>query len=493
MKRRHTGWAALPVAAAIGVACGASNHDVGFADGGGGSSGGTGDGGGSSGSSGDGAPSDSRGSSGSESGSFGNLDATTTPDAFVGCATTTQMATQLPLDLYFMMDTSGSMDELVAAGQSKWQAISSAMTAFVGDPASAGIGIGMQYFPVPMAGVPASCTSSAQCNGAGPCLLGICYLAAVAGTIVPCDATTPCKRPDTCIAVGECQNDPNTLCDPTNPQCGNDTNGFPLGACQMVTSSYCVAGDSCTTTDYATPAVPIQPLPGVSGAITTSLAARHPQGGTPTSAALQGAISEAQTFANANPTHTVAVVLATDGIPDECTPNTVAGVAQIAASGVSGTPSIKTFVIGTFTPNDATSGAAAVNQIAASGGTSQAFVISTTSQNVEQQFVAALNSIRGSSLPCDYALPQPDGGMPDFGKLNVQYTSGAGASTTIPYVESAAQCDPTKGGWYYDADPAEGGVPTKILLCSASCGTIKGDSQGRIDVVLGCKTVTIAQ
>jgi hypothetical protein len=464
---RRSAWAFLPVAMAIGAACGTGNGDSGGASSGGSSGGLSGDGGGAGGGSLDASLGDSQGgSSGSESGSFGVLDATPT-DAFVGCATTTQKATQLPLDLYFMMDTSGSMDDLVTASQSKWQAVSSAMTAFVGDPASAGIGIGVQYFPGPAAGVPASCTSSAQCNGTGPCLLSICYAAAVAGVIEPCDATTKCTRGDTCIPVGQCESDPNTLCDPRNPMCGNDPSGFPLGACQTATSSYCVAGDSCTPADYATPAVPIQDLPGAASAVTPSLAAHHPQGGTPTSAALQGALNEAQTFASANPTHTVAVVLATDGIPDECTPNTVAGVAQIAAMGVSGTPSIKTFVIGTFTPSDATSGVAAVNQIAASGGTKQAFVISTTSQNVEQQFVAALNSIRGSSLPCDYAVPQPDGGMADFGELNVQYTSGSGTSSTLPYVESAARCDPMKGGWYY--------------------------SQGRIDIVLGCKTVTIVQ
>jgi hypothetical protein len=488
MKRRAR-WAVLASATAITTACASSQQ-----------TGGSGfphdDGGGA----GDASPAvdategDSR-SGGYDSGSFGPLGDATPSDAFVGCATTTQKATQLPLDLYFMMDTSGSMDDLVAAGQSKWQTVVSAMTTFVGDPASTGIGMGLEYFPLLEAGVPASCTSSPQCNGAGPCLQSICYLEATQGLVVPCDATTPCPaRRDTCIPVGECQNDHNTLCDPTNPAgCGNDPNGFPLGACQALTTSYCVAGDSCSPADYAMPAVAIQPLPGAGSAIASSLGARQPQGNTPTSAALQGAIDEAQTFSIANPTHTVAVVLATDGIPDECTPNTVAGVAQVAASGVSGMPSIKTFVIGVFTPNDIASGTSAVNQIAASGATGQAFVISTTSQNVEQQFVAALNSIRGASLPCDYALPQPDGGMPDFGKLNVQYTAGSGTTTTIPYVETAAACDPTRGGWYYDADPAEGAVPTKILLCSASCGTIKGDAQGRIDIVLGCKTVTILQ
>jgi hypothetical protein len=427
------------------------------------------------------------GPGGGDVGSFG--DSTIGGDAFVGCATSTQKAKQLPLDLYFMMDNSGSMDDLVTAGQSKWQAIVAAMSAFLADPASTGIGVGVQYFAVPKAGVAAACTSSAQCGASGPCLLAICLKAGGGPNagIVPCDPSTPCPKGAVCINIGECQNDRNVLCLPGGV-CGNDANGFPLGTCQAMTSSFCVSGDSCNASDYATPAVPIAPLPGAAAAITSSLAGRQPQGNTPTSAALQGAIDEATSFSTANAGHTVVAVLATDGIPDECTPSTVAGVAQIAATGVSGTPSIKTFVIGVFTPNDAVSGTAAVNQIAASGGTGQAFVISTTS-NVEQQFVSALNAIRGASLPCDYAIPQPDGGTPDFGKLNVQYTSGGGASTTIPYVATAAGCNPTTGGWYYDVDPAQGGVPTKILLCGASCTAIKGDAQGRIDIVLGCATV----
>jgi hypothetical protein len=427
-------------------------------------------------------------SGGADVGAFG--DSTIGGDAFVGCATSSEKAKQLPLDLYFMMDNSGSMDDLVAAGQSKWQAIVAAMTAFVGDPASTGIGIGVQYFAVPKAGVAAACTSSAQCAGSGPCLLSICLKPGGgpnAGAVIPCDATTPCAKGATCVTIGECQNDKNVLCLP-GQACGNDANGFPLGTCQTITTSFCASGDSCTAADYSTPAVPIAPLPGSASAITASLAGREPQGNTPTSAALQGAIDGAGSFATGHAGHTVVAVLATDGIPDECTPSTVAGVAQIAATGLAATPSIKTFVIGVFTPNDATTGAAAVNQIAASGGTGQAFVINTTS-NVEQQFVTALNAIRGASLPCDYAIPQPDGGTPDFGKLNVEYTAGSGAQATIPYVGTAASCNPTTGGWYYDADPSQGGVPTKILLCGASCTAIKGDAQGRIDIVLGCATV----
>src|SRR5579859_4493229 len=174
MKRR-AGWAAIASATTIGMACASSQQT-------GGSGSPHDDGGGASDASQavDATGSDAR-SGGSDSGGFGPLGDATPADAFVGCATTTQKATQLPLDLYFMMDTSGSMDDLVSASQSKWQAVVSAMTTFVGDQASAGIGMGLQYFPVPKAGVPASCTSSAQCNGAGPCLQSICNLEAAQG------------------------------------------------------------------------------------------------------------------------------------------------------------------------------------------------------------------------------------------------------------------------------------------------------------------------
>jgi hypothetical protein len=407
------------------------------------------------------------------------------PGSFVGCATTTQAATLVPLDLYFIIDTSGSMDDLVTAGQSKWSSVVAAMTAFVDDPASAGIGMGLQYFPLPAAGVPAACTSSTQCGTSGPCLLAIC--SGVQET-TPCTTSGDCPRGSTCEAIGQCANDHNYLCpDPGAADCGADPNGFALGACNVIASSTCAFGDSCTAQDYETPAVAIAPLPGVASTVIASLAAHEPEGNTPTSAALQGAIDQASAHATANRGHSVVTVLATDGIPDECMPS-VADVAQIAAAGVAATPSIKTFVIGVFTPDDAPSGTAALDEIAASGGTTTPFIIQTSTQNVEQQFSAALTAIRGAALPCSYQVPSPEGGTPDFGKLNVQYTPASGAASTIAYVESAGRCDPQKGGWYYDADPAEGGVPSEILVCPATCSVFKGDGAGSVDIVLGCQT-----
>jgi len=469
---------AVAAAAAVATACGSNNPDL-FPDASGG------DGSALSASSGGG------GEGGDDDAAAGMFTAVTdggfSLDAFAGCATTTHQATELPLDLYLMLDTSGSMDDLVAAQKSKWNSVVSAMTGFFSDPASAGIGVGLQYFPLTQAGVPTSCTASSQCGAAGPCFFKACNVTGSA--VYPCDTSANCPGNAACISIGQCAYDHDVVCSPTGGQCQPDANNFPLGMCQTITTSTCIEGDSCTVADYATPAVPIALLPGAAAALTASLGAHAPNGNTPTAAALEGAIDGAKTFAAANPAHSVVAVLATDGIPDECSPDDIPSIAQIAAAGLSGSPSIKTFTIGVFAPGDITSGTAALEQIASSGGTKQAFVIDTTKQDVEMQFSAALASIRGASLPCQYEVPVPEGGIPDYGEVNVQYTSGAGASSGVPYVKASAQCG-TGGGWYYNTDPALGGTPSAILVCPTTCSTLQNDPKGQIEVVLGCQTVT---
>jgi Mg-chelatase subunit ChlD len=61
---------------------------------------------------------------------------------------------RVPVDMYFLVDSSGSMDDQVSGG-SKWDVISDALVSFLEDPRSAGTGAGIGYFPVETA----SCTS----------------------------------------------------------------------------------------------------------------------------------------------------------------------------------------------------------------------------------------------------------------------------------------------------------------------------------------------
>jgi von Willebrand factor type A domain-containing protein len=340
-----------------------------------------------------------------------------------GCVSDNKTAEKLPLDMYIMLDQSGSMADPVQMGGDKWGAVTTAFNTFVMLPSAAGMGVGIQYFPLDSGqNCPLQCFTDPDCGPCGPCF----------GAFM----------------------------------------GFP-GFCMNA------SGSSCDVNAYATPEVPIAPLPGNAGAITASISMHSPGGGTPTSAALQGAIQQATTYANANPDHVVIVTLATDGDPTDCDPD-INNIAAIAAAGLAGTPSIRTFVIGV--------GASLtnLNQIAAAGGTMQAYIVDTN-QNVTQQFVDALEDIQGTALGCVYALPDPPPGeMLDYGKVNVEYTPGDGSPPqTIPNVASEADCPANGDGWYYDDNSA----PTQIILCDFTCSKVSLDATGKMSIVYGCATV----
>jgi hypothetical protein len=345
------------------------------------------------------------------------------------CASSKTKADQIPLDLYVMLDQSGSMGDTVAGGGTKWQSVTSALTAFVQQPGLTGISVGLQYFAV--AGAASSCTV-ALCNNDNDCGAGC----------GPCVIPIP---------------------------------GLP-GGC----TGFNPGGDSCKASDYATAAVEIAPLPGAATNIVTSMGQHSPTTGTPTSAALQGAIDHSKSWAGAHAGDAVAVIFATDGDPSECD-TTLSDIDNIASMGFNTAPKVPTFVIGVGPSS------AALNGIAAAGGSQMAFLVDTGG-NVQQQFLAAMNAIRHAALGCSYSIPLPtDGSPPDYSKVNVIYTPGGGGPpVTIPYVMSKAMCPAApSNGWYYD-NPAS---PMQILLCDSTCGTVEADSMGEIDIELGCSTV----
>jgi hypothetical protein len=94
-----------------------------------------------------------------------------------GCADSTVTADLLPLDMYIMLDQSGSMGDSVSNG-SKWSAVTSALDSFL-TSAPDGMGVGIQYFPYESgASCPLFCSSNADCGaGCGTCVgfgMGVC-------------------------------------------------------------------------------------------------------------------------------------------------------------------------------------------------------------------------------------------------------------------------------------------------------------------------------
>ncbi len=121
------------------AACSAINQDNRFT---------TGAGGGNSGAGG----SASSNSGGPGSGGDDGFDAGDQPDGSVtdasACAAESTKAEQLPLDMYIMLDQSGSMSDSVSGG-SKWDTVKSAFKTFVSQPGTAGDRRGHPVLPAP--------------------------------------------------------------------------------------------------------------------------------------------------------------------------------------------------------------------------------------------------------------------------------------------------------------------------------------------------------
>src|SRR4051812_13380847 len=162
----------LSLLCAVTLAFGCSAGVSGKTGSGGSSGTGTGGSGGSTASGGHGGSSSTGGSNGTGgSSSTGGVSGT---DASLdgACAASTVGAQPVPLDLYFLMDSSKSMADPTGAGTSKWIAVSAALNTFFTDSGSAGLGVALKYFPDVQSGAKASCdtaTATTDCGSFGPC------------------------------------------------------------------------------------------------------------------------------------------------------------------------------------------------------------------------------------------------------------------------------------------------------------------------------------
>jgi hypothetical protein len=405
------------------------------------------------------------------------------------CAGDLIQAQRIPLDMYVMLDVSGSMLEATAdATVTKWDAVSSALSDFVMDPASDGIGMGLQVFPIKHPDAPASCTSNAECGTEfGPCFLKTCW---AYPALVPCEVTADCGLFGPCVTFGNCAANPEFVCPEIGKSCGRDPDtNMQLGMCVAPSSSICLATADCRPATYAAPATPIAALPGAQAALVKTIRDAVPDGLTPSGPALQGAIDQAHSWAMAHPERQVVAVLATDGLPTLCDPVEIADVAALAATGRQLTPAVSTFVIGVFGPDD-TDAPANLNSVAKSGGTAKAFIVDTQG-DVQQQFRDALNKIRASGLSCELAVPVAEPGKTlDYDKVNVSFDSGSGPADLLNWPD-AAGCG-AEGGWYYDVAPADG-TPQRIVACPTTCTAFQKTDMGSVQIKLGCKTRSVVK
>lgn len=311
-------------------------------------------------------------------------------DKDASCAIASDEATKVPVTLLIMFDKSGSM-----LGP-PWTQTTLALQDFFMDPASAGLSVGIRFFPDDGCDEPA------------------------------CDAV-PCSQPKV---------EPAPLTDLSAP------------------------------TDVQ------------EQALLDAFIDESPAGGTPMSAALQGALIWASNHVSAHPLEKVAVVLVTDGEPEDCNTDTtyITGLASDAYN----QSGVLTFAIGLEGSSETL-----MDHLASAGGTGSGVFIGAG--NAQEELVAALNGIRDTTVACEYVLPTEVDGHPVIpSQVNVFYSAGGtGEAVAIGQVPNAGACTTDKGGWYYD-DPAS---PTRILFCDSTCTGLRSDENAVVEILVGCTTI----
>ena len=252
--------------------------------------------------------------------------------------------------------------------------------------------------------------------------------------------------------------------------------------------------DSCDPNDYASPEVEIGLTPQTASEILASYDSWSPGGNTPIGPALEGALTYATGWKNANPGVEVAVVLVTDGVPNGCGPTTADprggadSIAPIAAQYANASPPIPTYVLGIQgieVPADDFQ--YVVTTIANAGGTMPVIVEAT--DDLAAEFAAGLEGIRATAAPpCSYGVPlPPEGDMLDLGRVNVVLEPVDSGPEPILNVPDAEHCQ--YGGWYYD--PPED--PQSIRLCENTCDVVSTLAGAGFSVFFGCATVVQIQ
>jgi hypothetical protein len=199
-------------------------------------------------------------------------------------------------------------------------------------------------------------------------------------------------------------------------------------------------------------------------------------GGTPISAALDGALHWATAQHTKTPNENTVVVLVTDGEPNGCEEG-IGAISGLAAAALAN-DGTRTYAIGLTGSQEAD-----MDQIAMAGGTAKGIFVADGA-NTTQDLVNALADIRGAILDCDFAMPVPKPGVGvDPALINVNFTPGGGKPSTLTQVAGEAGCATTPG-WYYD-NPVN---PSRIILCKSACDTVTGDPMASLEILLGCPT-----
>lgn len=114
----------------------------------------------------------------------------------------------------------------------------------------------------------------------------------------------------------------------------------------------------------------------------------------------------------------------------------------------------------------------------------------TRSTNFERDLGAVLEEItRTKALTCEFDVPRnPEGGALDLSKVNVTLVAaGDAGGERAPigkHEASDGTCQDKQSGWTYSSDRS------RILVCGQDCETVKRSVHAQVQIVLGCRSLS---
>ncbi len=207
---------------------------------------------------------------------------------------------------------------------------------------------------------------------------------------------------------------------------------------------------------------------------------------------IEGALNGIVRFTEQNreSARTTIGVLITDGDPNQCQDDDLQALGSIAGDHYQAT-GIPIFIIGM---TGAT--AESLEIVARDGGAPEHEDFCDASHDTchywsvgdgePEAFSEAFRTIQQAAvIPCEYTLPEPGGGKslnPEL--VQVKYASTGDEPEEIVKVASADSCDGDLSGWFYD-DPDN---PSRILLCPSTCELVnESTAGGTLSLAYGCR------
>ncbi len=354
------------------------------------------------------------------------------------CSAGSQEAALVPVDMFAMLDRSGSMLADAKGGRkTRWEAVTDALVDYSGSKSAANNGLALSYFPYP--------TDCYECRKYGR-LAPLAYCQGGRGRW----ANVACEPARDDIIYG---NHDRYDCD--------------------WTSFYDFA------VDYG---VPFGVLSGKGGAQARAvedsinrLDELQWEYDTDTYSALRTAVQLAEEHRRKYPNRKAIALLVTDGEPDtRCNRSDSKTLAMtIAAAADAYGRGIETYVIGAG-PN-----LEELNKIAlaGSGNKQPAFLVDLDSKQIQQ----ALAAVQQVSMPCWFPIPEPERGDLDYASPMVVVSQKGKSASPLSRVPLASDCG-GNAAWYYDNNDN----PSRINLCPVACDTVRASSKSRIDIEYSC-------